>query len=80
MACGSVQWNDQTSQFQFHAWRSTGIKNQTAHVIQWTVSTKLFALDVTSGKSHQGVYAGVRLGEAENPEVAEHERDNAQEV
>ena len=74
-----MQWHDITSEFQFHAWRSTRLKNQSAHVMQRKISTQLFALDVTSGEPHQGGYAGVRLGEAQNPQPAEHERDNAEE-
>ena len=45
----SVPWCDIISEFQLHEWCSTGLKNQSTHVIQWTNSTKLFALDVTSG-------------------------------
>ena len=59
--CVSVQWCDITSEFQFNAGRSTGLKNQSAHVVEWTVSTKLFARGVTSQEPHQGGYAGVRL-------------------
>ena len=77
--CCGVQWCDITSEFQFHVWRSTGLKHESAHVIQWTISTKLFALDVTSEELHREGYAGVRLGEAQNPKPAEHEKDNAQE-
>ena len=69
--CSSVQWYDVTSEFQFNAWRSTGLQNESAHVIQWTISTKLFTLDVTSGEPQQEGFEGVRLGE--------HERDSARE-
>ena len=73
--CVSMQWCDITSEFQVHTWRSTGFKNQSARVIQRTMSTKLSTLDGTSGEPHQGGYAGVRLGEARNAGPAEHERD-----
>ena len=59
--CVSVQWCDIISEFQNNAGRSTGLKNQSAHVVEWTVSTKLFARGVTSQEPHQGGYAGVRL-------------------
>ena len=41
-------------------------------MVLWTTSTKLFALDVTSEEPHHGGYAGVRLGEAQNPGPADH--------
>ena len=36
-------------------------------------------MDGTSGETHKSGYAGVRLGEAQNPGPAEHERDHAEE-
>ena len=47
------------------------------HVSRWTTSTELVTLDVTPEEPFHGAYAGVRLGEAQNPESAEHERDLA---
>ena len=72
-------WYDVTPEFRVYTWRSTGLKNQSAHVVQWTTFTKFFTFDVTSEEPHQGGYAGVRLGEAQNPKPTEHERESAQE-
>ena len=74
--CVLVQWCEITSEFQHYTWRSSGLKNQSAHVIERTVSTELLALDGTSGEPRQGGYAEVRLGEARNSGPAEHERDD----
>ena len=64
--CVSVQWCNRTSEFQLHARRSTRLENQSTHVIQRTMSEKLFALDVTSREPHQGGYAGVRKRRIQN--------------
>ena len=71
--CSAVQLFYVTSGFQFFAWRRMVLKHQSPHAIQF------FTLDVTSGERHQKGYAGVRLGEAQNPGPAEHGRDSAQE-
>ena len=63
----SVQWCDLTSEFQFHTWRSTGLKNRSAHGIQWTISTKLLALDGTSGEPHQGGVRGSAIERGAKP-------------
>ena len=40
--CFSAQWRDITSELQFCAWRCTGSQSQSAHVIQWTLSSQGF--------------------------------------
>ena len=65
--CASVQWCDLTSEFQFHTWRSTQLKNRSAHGIQWTISTKLLALDGTSGEPHQGGVRGSAIERGAKP-------------
>ena len=50
-----------------------------AHVVRWTISTELIALDDTLEEPPHGGYAGVRLGEAQNSGPAAHERDVAEE-
>ena len=55
--------------------RRVRFKSWRVHISRWTTSTELVALDVTLEEPLHGGYAGVRLGEAQNPGPTEHKRD-----
>ena len=58
-----------TLEFQFYTWRSAGLKNQRAHVVQWTTPSKLFTFDVPlRGAAPRRDAQECDLGEAQNAE------------
>ena len=60
------------------AWTTDFARPSCAESAGGRTSTELVAFDVTSEERHHGAYAGVRVGEAQNPGPADHESDSAQ--
>ena len=75
--CSRTVWHGGNFEFYLSTCRNLRFKLWLAHVVRLTNSTELIALDVTLEEPPHGGCAGVRLGEAQNPEPAAHERDVA---